>query len=129
MKLMFSSITANRFFIKANRRQNAACEELERRFERISTSQCKQEMLILSFVDREEDYFHLVHDDPAIFHVEVGYDYEDRYSPEDDVLLIQLIEEKLMLAIDACEALGAAREELNAVVEAWTTENVVLPDA
>jgi hypothetical protein len=124
MKLMFSSTTADRHFARANRRHNAGLLELKRRIESVSTANCVHDILLLAFVDQDTDFFRIVPGDKNIFEVEVGYDYEDRYSPEDDVLLIQLIEEKLMLAIDACEALGAARQELKAIVEAWTTEYI-----
>jgi len=129
MKLLFSSTTVNRRFVKAFRRQNVALDVLKQRFEQVHAPHCKHDILLLAFVDQEVDYFRIVPGDKDIFEVEVGYDYEDHYSPDDDVLLIQLIEEKLMLAIDACEALGEAREEIKAVGEAWATENVVPPDA
>jgi hypothetical protein len=80
--------------------------------------------LLLVFLDREADFLQIATGDKQFFVIEVGYDYEDNYPPEDDVLLIQLIEEKLMLALDACEELGEAGAELKAIVESWTTESI-----
>lgn len=124
MKLSISTMTANRRFVKALRRQQPAIEVLKRRFESVEAEGCPHEILLLAFVDNELDFFRIVPGEVDIFEVEVGYDNHGEYHADDDVLLIQLLEEKLSQMIRACDQLGESKATLLEVVEAWTTETV-----
>jgi hypothetical protein len=115
-------MTVNRRFVKALRRQQRAIDELKRRFENVAVENCPYEILLLAIVDQEESFLKVVPGDQDIFEVEVGYDAHGEYPPDDDVLVVQLLEEKLMQMIDACEDLGETRKPLRDVVESWTTE-------
>jgi len=117
-------MTANRRFFKSLRRQNSAIEELERRFEAIAVDDCPHEILLLAFVDRDVGFFKIIPGEQDIFEVEVGYDFHGEYSVDDDVFVIQLLEEKLMQMIEACDGLGESRKVLADVVENWTTETI-----
>ena len=126
MKLSVSTMTANRRFVKALRRQQDVIEELKRRFEGVDVETCPHEILLIAFVDQEGEFFRVVPGDPDIFEVEVGYDTQGEYPPDDDALVVQMLEGKITRMIDACDALGEARKSLNAVVERWATE-VIAP--
>lgn len=124
MKLNISTMTANRRFVKALRRQEPAVADLEQRVESINVGNCPHEILLLAFVDKDVDFFRVIPGKSDIFEVEVGYDFHDEYPVDDDVLLIQLLEEKLYRMIEECDSLGDAKVTLLAVVEKWTTETV-----
>ena len=62
--------------------------------------------------------------DDDIYEVDVGYGYEESYPPEDDVLVIQMIEEKLQQVIENDEGFAAKRAVLLKVIEDWTTEAI-----
>lgn len=114
--------------MKALRRQQRAIETLKRRFEDVVVDDCPHEILLLAFVDKEADFFRVVPGEADIFEVEVGYDFHAEYPADDDVLLIQLLEEKLTNMLEACDHLGDARRTLTAIVENWTTETVTPQD-
>ncbi len=124
MKLSISTMTANRRFVKALRRQQGAIDELKRRFESIVVDDCPHEVLLLAFVDGDVGSCNIVPGKQDVFEVEVGYDFHGEYAADDDVLLIQLLEEKLTQMIEACDGLREARNMLLGVVENWTTETI-----
>ncbi|BBO34111.1 hypothetical protein [Lacipirellula parvula] len=125
MKLSVCSITANRTFVKALRRQSQAIADLQKRFEEMRVDPCPHEILLLAFVDRDESWLQIVSGDQEVFLVHVGYDFRSRYPVEDDVLVIQLLEEKITQMIDVCGASAESRKRLRDLVEQWTTEMVV----
>lgn len=59
-----------------------------------------------------------------IYEVDVGYDFSGNYPPEDDVLVIQLLEEKLEQVIESSDAFKDKKEELLKVISDWTTEAI-----
>ena len=126
MKLSISSTTANRRFVKALRRQQAAIDDLKGRFEDVTIENCPHEILLLAFVDQKEDFLKVVPGDQDIFEVEVGYDFHGEYPVDDDVLVVQLLEEKITRMLNVCDALAESRKLLCDIVEHWTTE-VVTP--
>ncbi|MBI1371885.1 MAG: hypothetical protein GC159_03880 [Phycisphaera sp.] len=78
----------------------------------------------LTFFDEDESFYYArqIGNDKGRYEVEVGYDYSDIYpDDEDDVLVIQLIEEKLQQIISNGKCFASEREQLLKVVEDWTT--------
>ena len=124
MKLSISTMTANRRFVKALRRQQGTVDELKRRLESVAVDNCPHDILLLAFVDNEADYFKVIPGDADVFEVEVGYDSNNDFQPDDDVLLIQLLEEKLTLMVSACEQLGGAKGTILGLIEDWTTDAI-----
>lgn len=117
-------MTANRHFVKALRRLQELLDTLKQRLEQVTVNECPHETLLLVFADRDSEYFHIVPGNLDVFQVEVGYDFHGNYPTDDDVLIVQLIEDKVTRMITACEALGESRKLLCDIVEDWTTEAV-----
>jgi len=124
MKLSIFTMTANRRFVKALRRQQSTIDELKRRFDNVVVDGCPHEVLLLAFVDNEADFFKVIPGDADVFEVEVGYDFSSDFPSDDDVLLIQLLEEKLAQMIEACDHLANAKGTILGLVESWTTEAI-----
>ena len=59
-----------------------------------------------------------------IYEVDVGYDSAGKYSPDDDVLVIQLLEVKLNQVIENDEGFAPYRAELLHLIAQWTTEAI-----
>lgn len=125
MRLGIHTETMNRRFQKALRRINTKVEYLEERLAPIEL-RGRFNNLMLTFLDEDSGVIRVTrrgkNDD--IYEVDVGYDYEENYPPEDDVLVIQMIEEKLQQVIENDEGFAAKRAELLKVIEDWTTEAI-----
>ncbi len=125
MKLAVSTMTTNRHFVKALRRQQHWLEELKVRVSDVSPKDCPHEALLLCFVDKPVESFRVVPGNPDVFEVECGIDSSSNYLADDDVLLIQMLEAKLKQMIQECSSLGDDRKTLLDIVEAWTTDAIM----
>lgn len=121
MKLAISTTTINRQFVKALRRQHSNTEMLKREIERVCVTNCACEILLLAFIDKGPGYTRIAAGGFDIFEFEVGYDYQRQFPMEDDVLVVQLLEEKILQMIAASPLPVAAKEELRCAVVNWTT--------
>jgi uncharacterized protein (DUF342 family) len=122
MKLFISTTTTNRQFVKALRRQHSNTEILNTEIEKLSINNCECEILLLAFVDRDQSYSRVIAGEVDIFEFEVGYDFQHQFLPDDDVLVVQLLEEKILQMIAACSLHATAKEALRHVVVNWTTD-------
>lgn len=82
--------------------------------------------IMLTFVDDDVDVMRITKRGNAddIYEVDVGYDFEQDYPPEDDVLVIQLIEEKFKEVVANGDGFAPKREQLLRIIEEWTTEAI-----
>lgn len=125
MKLGIHTETTNRRFQKALRRINEKVEELKRRMAKIDILG-RQGNVMLTFFDEDPSVIRVTRRGKAddIYEVDVGYDFTHDYPPEDDILVIQLIEEKLKEVTNSSDAFVPKREELLRVITDWTTEAI-----
>jgi hypothetical protein len=82
--------------------------------------------VLLTFVDEGPDFVGVIRrgSNDDIYEVDVGYDCTQDYAPDDDVLVIQLLEEKLKHVIESDDGFAPHREELLQVITDWTTEAI-----
>ena len=125
MKLGIHTETANRRFPKALRRIYSKIDELERRLFAVELAG-RFNHVMLTFFDEDPSVVRITRRGSAddIYEVDVGYDFEQSYPPEDDVLVIQLIEEKLKEVIGSSDGFAPKREQLLRIIEEWTTEAI-----
>lgn len=121
----FHTFTSNRRFPKALRRVHDKIEALKVLLAPIEVSG-RVNNVMLTFIDEDPSVIRVTTrgktDD--IYEVDVGYDFAHAYPPEDDVLVIQLIEEKLKDVMDTSDAFASKREELLRLIMHWTTEAI-----
>ena len=126
MKLGIFTMTRNRRFSKAMRRVQKQIDTLKDRLKIIRVAVPRYDNLLLTFVDEDPSYTNVNtkgrNDD--IFEVNVGYDYSHDYPPEDDVLVIQLLETVLERILVNNDVFGDKQKELLTIVENWTTESI-----
>ena len=125
MKLGIHTETTNRRFQKALRRISEKVDELKRRMANIDIPG-RHGNVMLTFFDEDPSVIRVTTRGKAdaIYEVDVGYDFALDYPAEDDVLVIQLIEEKLKDAVNSSDAFAPKREELLRVITDWTTEAI-----
>ena len=82
--------------------------------------------VIVTFVDEAPNYFRVIQKGPSddIYQVNVGYESAGNYPPEDDVLVIQLLEEKLRQVVNSDEGFAGKRDEVLKAITDWTTEAI-----
>ena len=82
--------------------------------------------VMLTFIDEAADVLRVTRrgrkDD--VFEVDVGYDFSQNYSPNDDALVIQLLETKLKQVVENDEGFASKRKELLRTITDWTTEAI-----
>jgi hypothetical protein len=125
VKLGIFTITTNIRFVGARQRIQPKIEALRRLLADVTVrGQCDN--VILTFVDENPDYFRVIRKgrDDDIYQVNVGYDFAGNYPQEDDVLVIQLLEEKLERIIESGEGFAEKRQELLSTISDWTTEAI-----
>jgi hypothetical protein len=125
MKLGIHTNTTNRHFQKALRRINDKVVELQRRLSQIPV-EGRFGNLMLTFFDEKPSVYRITSRGKAdhIYQIDVGYDFGHRYPPDDDVLVIQLLEEKLKQVIEGDEGFAPKRKELLKLIVDWTTEAI-----
>jgi hypothetical protein len=125
MKLGIHTCTGNRRFPKALGRIHKHVEELERRlltvqlpgrFNHVMFTFCDEDLSVVRVTRRGQA------DD--IYEVDVGFDFEHHYPPEDDVLVIQLIEAQLHRFLTDDPGFASRRDELLRVISDWATEAI-----
>lgn len=125
MKLGIHTETTNRRFQKALRRINGKVDELKHRMANIDIPG-RHGNLMLTFFDEDPSMIRVTtrgkNDD--IYEVDVGFDSSGSYPPEDDVLVIQLLEEKLEQVIDGDAGFKDKKAELLKIISEWTTESI-----
>lgn len=124
MKLSLSSVTTNRRFVKALRRQVKWTDLLKELLRREDLPR-NDVTLIVAFVDETPGFVRVMSNTQSLIDVEVGYDYSGDYKPGDDVLALQLVEECVVRAIDATEFSTEEKASLSRVVEDWATQAVM----
>jgi hypothetical protein len=117
--------TVNRRFQKALGRVDGHVEELKRRLAAVPREGRFNDVM-LTYIDEEPSVVRVTRRGAAddIYEVDVGYDAAIDYPPEDDVLVIQLLEEKLQQVINGDDGFAPRRAELLRIIEDWTTEAI-----
>ncbi len=125
MRLGIHTFTTNRRFPKALRRIHAKIDGLKALLDPIGLPGRFNDVM-LTFVDDDPSVIRVTKRGKAddVYEVDVGYDFAAGYPPEDDVLVIQLIEEKLKQVVDGDASFDAKRAELQQVITDWTTEAI-----
>jgi hypothetical protein len=125
MKLGIHTETTNRRFQKALRRINGQVEELRKRLAGIDIPG-RYGNVMMTFFDEDPSVFRVTKRGKAddVYEVDVGYDFAAHYPPEDDVLVIQLIEERLKQVVDGDDGFETKRAELLRLITDWTTEAI-----
>jgi len=125
VKLGLFTKTKNIRFVSSRQRVQRKIETLKERLALIRLDG-RFDNVILTFVDESLNYFRVIQKGPNddVYQVNVGYEFSADYPPEDDVLVIQLLEEKLARVINSHDGFAAKREELLRVITDWTTEAI-----
>lgn len=125
MKLGIHTETTNRHFQKALRRINGQLDGLRNRLAGLNIPG-RYGNVMMTFFDEDPTVFRVTKRGKAddLYEVDVGYDFAANYPPEDDVLVIQLIEEKLKQVLDGDAGFEVKRAELLRVISDWTTEAI-----
>ncbi len=125
MNLGIHTETTNRRFIKALRRIDEKVRILKSRLNAIDING-RYGNLMLTFFDEDQSVMRITTRGNAddVYEVDVGYDFEQNFPPEDDVLVIQLIEEKLKKVVDGDAGFAPKRVELLRIITDWTTEAI-----
>jgi hypothetical protein len=125
MRLGIHTFTTNRRFPKALRRIPGKIDDLKALLNPIGLAGRFNDVM-LTFVDDDPSVVRVTKRGKAddIYEVDVGYDFAAAYPAEDDVLVVQLIEEKLKQVVDGDAGFDAKRAELLRVITDWTTEAI-----
>ena len=125
MRLGIHTETANRRFSKALRRIYGNIEELKRRLAVIELPG-RLNNVMLTFFDEDSSVQRVTTRGEAddTYEVDVGYDFAHDYPPDDDVLVIQLIEEKVKQIVGSDVGFAPKRAELLRIITDWTTEAI-----
>jgi hypothetical protein len=125
MKLGVHTFTKNRRFPKALRRIHNKINDLKALLAPIALTD-RFGNVMLTFIDEEPSVIRVTKRGKAddVYEVDVGYDFAHNYPPEDDVLVVQLIEEKLKQLVEGDAGFAPWREELLRVITDWTTEAI-----
>jgi hypothetical protein len=126
MRFSISTTTINRQFVKALRRQQANTEILKRQIEKLSVNNCTFEIFLLAFVDRDPSYSRVIVGEKDIFEFEVGYNFRTEFLPDDDVLVLQLLEAKALQMIAACSLPNATKEEFRSIIVSWASQVITM---
>lgn len=121
MKLGIHTESTNRRFQKSLRRINGQVEELRKRLADIDLPG-RYGNVMMTFFDENPSVLRVTRRGKAdnIYEVDVGYDFAAGYPPEDDVLVIQLIEEKLKQVLED-DGFEVKRTEVLQVITDRTT--------
>jgi len=125
MKLGLFTKTINIRFVGSRHRVQAKFETLKERLAAIQLDG-RFDNVILTFVDEAPNYFRVFQkgQNDDVYQVNVGYEFSANYPPEDDALVIQLLEEKLVRVINSHEGFRVKRQELLRAIADWTTEAI-----
>lgn len=125
VKLGLFTITRNVQFVSAWQRIQPWIDKLKTILAGVKL-RGRYDNVILTFIDEYPEFFRVIQkgQEDDVYQVNVGYDFAGTYPPDDDVLVIQLLEEKLKVVINSSEGFGEKREALLIAVSDWTTKAI-----
>ena len=125
MKLGMFTDTANLEFVGARRRIQQSIDELKQLLTPVAL-EGRYNNVLVTFVDKPSTFQRVTQrgKNDNIYEVDLGFDFTKRYPEDDDVLVIQLLEEKLKQIIEGDEGFSAKREELIGIITDWTTHAI-----